>query len=479
MKQPPSKNLQRILLVDDEAEILESCQRCLLSSGYHDVITENDSREVMNLLAREEVTVIVLDLRMPNLTGLELLPQIVAKYPEIPILVATANNDVDTVVNCIKQGAFDYLVKPIDVKRLITAVRKALELSSLTNELSTLKQYLFTDRLDHPETFGSIVTGNKNMRAIFQYLEVVSGTRQPIMITGETGTGKELIARAVHELSGSTGEFVALNAAGLDDNMFSDTLFGHRKGAFTGADQARDGLITRAAGGTLFLDEIGDLNEMSQIKLLRLLQEQEYYPVGSDFIKKSDARIVLATNRDLLERIKQGKFRNDLYYRLCGHRVHLPPLRERLDDLPLLLDHFLGLAASCLGKKKPTPPPELATLLGLYPFPGNVRELEAMIFDAVLRHPGGVLSMESFRAVIGDERLNSKQEPQEAATVGGALNAIFGHFPTIDEVEEYMIREAMRRAKGNQGLAAKLLGMGRQTLNKRLKGDGRTAAAEA
>jgi DNA-binding NtrC family response regulator len=179
---------------------------------------------------------------------------------------------------------------------------------------------------------------------------------------------------------------------------------------------------------------------------------------------------VLATNRDLLERIKQGKFRNDLYYRLCGHRVHLPPLRERLDDMPLLLDHFLGLAATCLAKKKPTPPPELATLLTLYPFPGNVRELEAMVFDAVLRHPGGVLSMESFRAVIGDERLATRTEEPEKSAAGSPLSAIFGHFPSISEVEEYLIREAMRRAQGNQGLAARLLGMGRQTLNKRLKG---------
>jgi len=465
-----TSNLQRILLVDDEVEILESCQRCLFNAGYSEVVTECDSRKVLDLLSREEVTVIVLDLRMPHLTGQDLLPQIVSNWPEIPIIVATADNDVDTVVNCIKQGAFDYLVKPIDVKRLITSVKKTLEMRSLASELSTLKQYLFTDRLDHPENFGSIVTGNKNMRAIFQYLEVVSGTRQPIMITGETGTGKELIARAVHDLSGCTGDFVALNAAGLDDNMFSDTLFGHRKGAFTGADLARDGLITRASGGTLFLDEIGDLNEMSQIKLLRLLQEQEYYPVGSDFVKKSDARIVLATNRDLLERIKQGKFRNDLYYRLCGHRVHLPPLRERLDDLPLLLDHFLAASAVCLGKKKPTPPPELAVLLALYPFPGNIRELEAMVFDAVLRHPGGVLSMETFRSVIGDEREPGHPQAPKPTSEGGALSAIFGHFPTIDEVEEYMIREAMRRAKGNQGLASKLLGMGRQTLNKRLKG---------
>jgi DNA-binding NtrC family response regulator len=465
-----NKHNQRILLVDDEMQILESCRSCLKVSGYKDVLIESDSRQVMPLLAREDVAVIVLDMRMPHLTGLQLLPQIVSQYPQIPVILATANNDVEIVVNCIKEGAFDYLVKPVEVKRLVTSVRKALDLRSLSNELSVLKQYMFTDRLDHPEAFQDIVTGNKNMRAIFQYLEVISGTRQPVTITGETGTGKERIARAIHDLSGCSGEYVALNVAGLDDNMFSDTLFGHKKGAFTGADQTRDGLITRAAGGTLFLDEIGDLNEMSQIKLLRLLQEQEYYPVGSDFLKKSDARIVLATNRDLLELIKQGKFRNDLYYRLCGHRVHLPPLRERQDDIPLLLEHFLAASARCLNKKKPTAPSELAVLLTLYPFPGNIRELEALVFDAVLRHTAGILSMETFRAVIGDERpaLKSAAAKPDAAD-GDPLSAIFGHFPTIDEVEEYMIAEAMKLARGNQGLAGKILGMGRQTLNKRLK----------
>jgi len=465
-----NKEHQRILLVDDDIQILESCKSCLITSGYPDVLIEPDSRQVMGLLARADVAVIVLDMRMPHLTGLELLPQIVSHYPQIPVILATANNDVETVVNCIKEGAFDYLVKPIEVKRLITSVRKALELRNLSSELSVLKEYMLTDRLDHPEAFQDIVTGNKNMRAIFQYLEVVSGTRQPVTITGETGTGKERIARAIHDLSGCSGEYVALNVAGLDDNMFSDTLFGHKKGAFTGADQTRDGLITRAAGGTLFLDEIGDLNEMSQVKLLRLLQEREYYPVGSDFLKKSDARIVLATNRDLQELIKQGKFRNDLYYRLCGHRVHLPPLRERLDDLPLLLDHFLAAAAASLNKKKPTPPAELAVLLALYHFPGNVRELEALVFDAVLRHGSGILSMETFRAVIGDERPGPKKGAAQSAAGGeNPLSAMFGHFPTIDEVEEYMIAEAMKLSKGNQGLASKLLGMGRQTLNKRLK----------
>ena len=189
------------------------------------------------------------------------------------------------------------------------------------------------------------------MSSIFQYCEVVAKSQQPVIIIGETGVGKELIAKAIHDLSGLRGKFVPVNVAGLDDNMFSDTLFGHKKGAFTGADQTRSGLIAQASGGTLFLDEIGDLAELSQVKLLRLLQEQEYYPVGSDIPMVSDARIIAATNRDLRKLTEAGKFRNDLYFRLCAHQVHIPPLRERLDDIPVLLDHFLDEAAKTFKKK--------------------------------------------------------------------------------------------------------------------------------
>jgi len=460
---------KQVLLVDDEERILVTSRLFLQSSGIDDVQTLSDSSKVLQQLAGGQVAVIVLDLHMPHPSGVELLPIIIHDYPQIPVIIVTADDGIETVVECVKGGASDYLVKPVDSRRLVACVRKALELRNLSNELSDLTQRLLTDRLDHPDAFSAIVTGNKGMRALFQYIEIVAATRQPIMITGETGAGKELVARAIHDLSGCSGEYVALNAAGLDDNMFSDTLFGHKKGAFTGADQAREGLIARAAGGTLFLDEIGDLNELSQVKLLRLLQEHEYYPVGSDFAKKSSARIVLATNRDLPGLIASGKFRNDLYYRLCGHRIHLPPLRERNDDLPLLLDHFLASAAASLGKKKPTPPPELAVLLSLYHFPGNVMELEALVFDAVVRHSSGILSMESFRAVIGDERLAASAGKQQPSGDADPLAAIFGRFPTVGEIEEYMIGEAMRLAGGNLGAAGKLLGMGRQTLNKRLK----------
>jgi len=461
----PQKN---VLLVDDEDHILNTSRLCLQSSGINAVMTLNDSRKVMPTLETGTVSVVVLDLHMPNLSGLELLPKIVLNYPHIPVIIVTANDDIDSVVECIKTGAFDYLVKPVNSSRLSTSVRRALDMCDLANELSSLKECLFTDQLNNPGVFAPIVTGNRKMRTLFQYVEIVAGTRQPVMITGETGTGKELIARAIHRLSGRKGEFVALNVAGLDDNMFSDTLFGHKKGAFTGAEQARDGMISKAVGGTLFLDEIGDLNESSQIKLLRLLQEHEYFPVGSDIVKKSDARILLATNKDLKEMINNGKFRNDLYYRLCTHQLTIPPLRERMDDIPLLLEHFLDAAAAEYGKKKPTVPNELLTILQLHSYPGNIRELEALVYDAVARHESGILSMESFRKIIDDERPDNLAASQ-SGTADNPLVSLFGRFPTTSEVEEYMIGEAMKLAKGNQGIAASLLGINRQTLNKRLK----------
>jgi two-component system, NtrC family, response regulator HydG len=458
-----------VLLVDDEPHILKTSQLTLNSYGITSVAVISDSREVLPFLSTRAAAVIVLDLHMPHISGLELLPKIARDFPQTPVIVMSAIDDLETAVNCMKEGAFDYLVKPVGSERLAASVRKALEIGDLSSELSSLKNRLLNDSLEHPSAFATIITGNKKMRAIFQYMEVIANSRQPVLISGETGVGKELFARAVHVLSGVRGEFIAVNVAGLDDNLFSDTLFGHKKGAFTGADQAREGLIARAEGGTLFLDEIGDLNELSQVKLLRLLQEKEYYPVGSDIARMSDARLIMATNRDLQKRIVEGKFRNDLYYRLFTHQINIPPLRERLDDIPMLLDHILEMASVSLNKKKPTPPPELAVLLSLYQFPGNIRELESMVFDAVSRHSSGVLSMESFRGVIGAERLvlPSVDAPSHSPE-GYTLSGIFGHFPTIDEVESYMIDEAMQMSGGNQGIAANLLGMGRQTLNKRL-----------
>jgi DNA-binding NtrC family response regulator len=289
------------------------------------------------------------------------------------------------------------------------------------------------------------------------------------LITGETGVGKELVAKAIHHLSNHKGSFTPVNVAGLDDNVFADTLFGHRKGAFTGADQARNGLVEQASGGTLFLDEIGDLSPASQVKLLRLLQDGEFFPLGSDVGKRSDARMVVATNQDIEALREYGKFRKDLYHRLCVHHVHLPPLRERREDLPVLVDYFLENSSKALGKNKPTPPKELLTLLSTYHFPGNVRELQSIIFDAVSGHKSGKLSMDVFKSYIYQRHLTSKVDVKLPQPEEHVLISFSEHLPTLKQTEEFLIAEALKRSNSNQSIAASMLGITRQALNKRLK----------
>ncbi len=459
-----------ILLVDDEAHILKASKLMLQSSGFRSVSTTTDPRTVMPMLAEQPAAVIVLDLFMPLLSGQELLQKICSCYPETAIIVMTALDETQSAVDCMRAGAFDYLVKPVESARLVASVSKALELYALSHEVSTLKEYLLNDRLSFPAAFASIITRDKRMRAIFQYIEVIAASRQPILITGETGVGKDLLAKAIHSVCRCRGEFVAVNVAGLDDVMFSDTLFGHKRGAYTGADQAREGLIARAAGGTIFLDEIGDLSDSSQIKLLRLLQEHEYYPVGSDLPRKSDARVIVATNKSLKALMASGKFRNDLYYRLCTHQIEIPPLRERRDDVPLLVDHFMQKAGEVLGRTAAGIPSDLFRLLADYDFPGNVRELEAMVHDAVARQTSGVLPLEGMRHMLEDDTdtkiiagsARSQDDPRSV------LRGLFGHFPAMREMEDLLMVEALKESGGNQGAAAALLGITRQTLNKRL-----------
>jgi len=458
-----------VLLVDDERQILLSSETLLRYAGVKKVLAVDDSRDVLSVLEAEKVSVVVLDLFMPYVSGKELLAVLSREHPQIAVIVMTAADEVETAVECMKAGAFDYLVKPVENARLVSCVKNALEICSLKNQLSQFQSHLLNNRVENPAAFAAIVTASGKMSSVFQYCEVVAPSLQPVVVTGETGVGKDLIANAIHGLSGVRGRFVPVNVAGLDDNMFSDTLFGHKKGAFTGADHTRSGLIAQASGGTLFLDEIGDLTESSQVKLLRLLQDQEYYPVGSDIPMVSDARIIAATNRDLRTMAADGKFRNDLYFRLCAHQVHVPPLRERPEDIPFLLEHFLEEAATTFNKKKPTFPVELMTLLSMYDFPGNVRELKAMVYDAVARHKSGMLSMERFREAIGTRPWPAGSGSGGVQGVVDGQRRVLQRLPTVREVEEYLTAEAMKMAKGNQGIAASLIGVTRQTLNKRLK----------
>jgi DNA-binding NtrC family response regulator len=457
-----------VLLVDDETQLLHSATVVLRTSGIENVQTLDDSRAVMPLFAQQQVGVLVLDLSMPHLSGQVLLQHVAADYPDVPVILMTATNDLDTAVQCMQAGAIDYLVKPVDKNRLVSSVKRAMEIRALRAEVLSLKERFLADTPRRPEAFVEIITQSKAMQAIFRYLEAIAPSPQPVLITGETGTGKELIAKALHRLSGRTGELITVNVAGLDDTMFSDTLFGHAKGAYTGADRSRDGLITTAGQGTLFLDEIGDLSIASQVKLLRLLQDGTFYPLGADRPRQSRARVIVATNCDVVKGVGAGTFRKDLYFRLRTHHLTLPPLRERVGDLPLIVHHLVEKAARALGKPMPSIPPALHQLLRTYPFPGNVRELEGMVFDAVARHQGAILSLQSFRETICNNPRFEQAEPQPDDLPSAIASCFPDQLPTLDQTEEALIAEALRRADGNQGVAAGLLGISRQALNKRL-----------
>ncbi len=315
--------------------------------------------------------------------------------------------------------------------------------------------------------FSDIITTDEKMLELFAMISALSHSRQPVLITGETGVGKELIAKAVHRASGVPGAFIAVNVAGLDDNTFSDTLFGHVRGAFTGAEKMRKGQCEQSVGGTLFLDEIGDLSPALQVKLLRLLQEGEFQPLGSDEIKRTDARIVAATHADLWELQREGKFRSDLNFRLRTHHITVPPLRDRIDDIPLLVNHFLN-EASREFQKEAYATTEIYQLLKQYAFPGNVRELRAMIFNAMGSYQSDTLSLDFFKYYIKRQEKNSTD--LEYLNINDAsLFSFAKKLPTIKEATEYLVIEAMKRSNGNQTIAAKILGISQPALSNRLK----------
>jgi len=454
-----------ILVVDDETIMLNSFRRALNYGGINNLILCQNSQEVMGILSDQKVEVILLDLIMPFKTGEELLPEISQKYPEIPVVIITGVREVETAVECMRANAYDYLVKPIDEDRLLTAVNRAIKFREMQAELLSLKQRMFTDGLTSPKSFEKILTQNKEMISIFQYIEAIAPSTQPVLITGETGVGKESIAESIHKCSSRSGNFVKIGIAGLDDIVLSDTLFGHTKGAYTGADSPREGLVEKASGGTLFLDEIGDLSEGSQIKLLRLIQEREYFQLGSDEIKQSSARIVVATNHDLEKLAKQGQFRNDLYFRLNAHHVHLPALRERLDDLPLLLNHFFNLGTEEFSKEKIELKNELVTLLSNYFFPGNIRELKAMVFDAVANQKSKKLNLNVFSNYINNKSKKHHRIDTSPKKEGNIFSHL-KHLPTVRQATDMLILETLTRTNNNKSIAAQMLGITRQTVIK-------------
>lgn len=458
----------KILLVDDEPAWLRSLSLTLeRTAGINNFELCTDSRKVMDTVARGDIGIVLLDLTMPGISGEDLLSMLTEQYPEVQVIIISGMNQLETAVRCIKNGAFDYFVKTDAQAHITKGVLHAIHTREMQDVNRIMRDRVLSGDIEHPDVFEDIITASPSMLAIFQYIESVGPSSQPVLVTGESGAGKELVARAIHDVSSRKGPLVSVNVAGLDDNSFSDTLFGHKRGAFTGATTQRAGMIDQAHGGSLFLDEIGDLSLQSQVKLLRLLQESEYFPLGSDRPKVMQARVIVATHHDLQAKVQSGEFRKDLYYRLCTHHVTVPPLRERKRDIPLLLDAFLQDASEEFGKRVPSYPKELPVHLANYSFPGNIRELRGMVFDAVSTHKSGVLSMQPFLKAMEHEHIPSA----DADAIADAAHpfAPLDTLPTIADATLLLIEEAMKRAEGNQTLASRMLGISQPALSKRLK----------
>ena len=450
-----------ILLVDDDEFELEAVRLVLDGEGFNHVVCCSDSRQVLGLLSQETFSIVVLDVAMPYLSGTELLPLVLEHQPNASIIFVSATTDVNVAVELLHRGAHDYLTKPFDSRRFMTTIRTYLERWEAQQEIFRMRESLLLGQPSRPENFQHVVTQNAGMLKVFSYLEAIAPTDLPVLVMGETGVGKESIAEAVHKASGRQGPFVPVNLGGLDDQLFSDALFGHVKGAFTGALGVRTGFIQQASGGTLFLDEVGDLSPESQVKLLRLLQNREYYALGSDKMARSSARFVFATNHDLPSQVEKGLFRKDLFYRLWSHRVTVPPLRERREDIRPLALHFIKRYSTQIGKPVPAADETFFRRLAETPFPGNIRELEGLVADVLVRHQGGPLTEKSLPTLARGDLVGTPTTQIDLSR--------WPELPTLRELSEALIEEALARSKGVQGTAAKVLGISRTALNKRLK----------
>jgi DNA-binding NtrC family response regulator len=468
-----------ILLVDDDEAILRSSAQVFEEAVQYPCISATTAEACLDIVARQDVSLVMLDLGLPDLPGEEVLASLRRDHPEVPVIIVTGLADIDSAVRCMGSGAYDYVVKGADPGRLVNSVRRALESREKDLKIASFRESLLATNLKRPECFSDLITANDHMRALFRFIEAVAASEEPILLQGETGTGKELFARAIHKASEARGPFVATNLGGLDDLLISDTLFGHVRGAYTGADESRKGLIFQASGGTLFLDEIGDLSPQSQVKLLRFLENREYFPLGTDIPRRSEARIVAATNQDLESRADQGRFRRDLLYRLSTYRIHIPPLKDRPEDLPLLCEHFLKSIAN--GGESLTLTQGALAALGRYSFPGNVRELRGLLLKAKAVCAGQAIDRSVMEGLLGASpksfQVTSAAAPAASISPAGlgtqdvapAAPSTAPELPTIQEAIEDLIDRALKRTQGHQGMAAKLLGISPQALSQRLK----------
>jgi len=437
-----------LVIADDDKNNVLALDKVFQREGFR-VIAASGGAEALAAVRAGQIDVVLTDLMMPGMGGVDLLDAIKAAQPEVEVVLMTAYGTVEAAVTAMKRGAYDFVEKPVKRQVIVKTVRKALEKRSLVVENRALRTRLL--KIERKSIVGNAPAFRKTMEVALQAAPSVAN----ILVTGESGTGKELVARAIHEASSRADKpFVAVNCAALPETIMEAELFGHERGAFTGAVQRRDGRFKLADGGTIFLDEVGEMSLAVQVKLLRVLQEGEFEPLGGKTCRV-DVRVVAASNRDLEEEVKRGGFREDLYYRLNVIVVHLPPLRHRIEDVPLLAEHFLGVYAARNGKQMDGIAPEAMGLLSAYYWPGNVRELENVIERAVVLSRGRVLTAQDLPPRVAEE---ARVESNLTIAVGTPL----------EEVERRLIRETLRQTKGDKKQAAQLLGIATRTIYRKL-----------
>jgi DNA-binding NtrC family response regulator len=439
-----------ILVVDDEKNIREGLAESLRLDGYA-VKTAADGAEGLKAVETGEIDLVITDLKMPALSGSDLLRTVSGRYPGLPVIVLTGHGTIEDAVDAMRYGAFDFLTKPVNLDHLTLLVKRALENRELARKNLELEAEVEAQRRT-----SSIIGSSAEMKRIFDLIRRVAPTKASVLITGESGVGKELVADAIHNLSPrKDGPLIKVHCAALAESLLESELFGHEKGAFTGAVSRKRGRFELANEGTLFLDEIGEINQNVQIKILRVLQERRFERVGGEETVETDVRIMAATNRDLKTEIAEGRFREDLYYRLNVVNIHVPPLRERRDDIPLLAMAFLKEFSQENGKRIEGFEPKARSALYAYTWPGNVRELRNCIESAVVMARGGLVGVEDLPPSV-----RSSDEERDIRVPSGS---------SLAEAEKILIRETLAAQSGNKSRTAEILGIGRKTLYQKIE----------
>ncbi len=442
-----------ILIVDDEKNIREGLGRSLEMDGY-EVLLAEDGKQGWNLVNEEHVDLVIADLKMPEMSGEELLKRISSAYPTIPVIILTGHGTIESAVEAMRNGAFDFVTKPVNLDRLSLLAKRALSNRELVLQHRTLKEEV--ERLKSRRKTGEIIGKSSQMQKIMQMIEQVAATRASVLITGESGVGKELVADAIHILSNrKENPYIKVHCAALAESLLESELFGHEKGAFTGAVSMKRGRFELAHTGTIFLDEIGEINQQVQIKILRVLQDKKFERVGGEKTQEVDVRVVSATNRDLKSEIEEGRFREDLFYRLNVVNIHVPPLRERKEDIPLLISAFLQEFSEENQKNIEGVDPRARLALYNYHWPGNIRELRNCIESSVVMTKGNIITYDDLPPTV----TSGSDADYVKIEVGS----------TLEDAEREMIRATLHRENGNKSRTADVLGIGRKTLHRKIQ----------